>query len=66
MWILPGGHHDLIKDFIDDAYGAFPVAKHGDMFDALARLVEPSLTLACPDAVKHQIRTKIIRSRENR
>ena len=47
-----GAHHDLIKVFIETEYGAFPVARHDDMFDALARLVEPNLTLTHPDAVK--------------
>lgn len=43
-----GNQHDLIKVFIDSEYGSFPVARHDDMFDALARMAEPQLKLSYP------------------
>ena len=47
---VTGAHHDLIKLFLDTEYAAFPVARHDDMFDALARLEEPKLKLPFPKA----------------
>ena len=47
---VTGAHHDLIKVFLDTEYAAFPVARHDDMFDALARLEEPKLKLPFPKA----------------
>lgn len=43
-----GQQHDLIKEFIDQEYAAFPVARTDDMFDSLARLAEPDLKLPYP------------------
>lgn len=43
-----GKSHDLIKEFIDQEYAAFPVARTDDMFDSLARLAEPTLKLPFP------------------
>lgn len=43
-----GKAHDLIKEFIEQEYAAFPVARTDDMFDSLARLEEPTLTLPYP------------------
>ncbi len=36
-----GDTRDLVHDFIEDEYLAFPVAVHDDMLDALARIAEP-------------------------
>lgn len=33
--------YDLIAEFIDEEYAAFPIGRHDDMFDALARMMEP-------------------------
>lgn len=46
--VLMYGTQDLIKEFLEREYAAFPVAIHDDMFDSLARLVEPDLKLQFP------------------
>lgn len=43
-----GKEHDLVDEFIKQEYGAFPVARHDDMFDAMSRLAEPTLSLPFP------------------
>lgn len=35
-----GHNHDLVKDFVEQEYTPFPVLKHDDMFDCLARIVD--------------------------
>lgn len=35
-----GRNRDLVKDFIEQEYVAFPVLKHDDMIDGLARIVD--------------------------
>lgn len=44
-----GKQHDLMQDF-EAEFAAFPVARHDDMMDALARLEEPKLKLSFPSA----------------
>jgi predicted phage terminase large subunit-like protein len=39
---------DLVKDFVEQEYKAFPVPIHDDMLDALARIVEPDYPLIWP------------------
>lgn len=48
---VTGAQHDLVDVFLKQEYGSFPVARHDDMFDALARLAEPDLKLPYPKAV---------------
>ena len=43
-----GEQHDLIHDFIEQEYLAFPVGRHDDMIDCLARIAEPTLDLPWP------------------
>ncbi len=43
-----GKTSDLVADFIEQEFMAFPVGVHDDMLDALARLFEPDLTLLWP------------------
>lgn len=43
-----GRRIDLIQEFLDDEYAAFPVGKHDDMLDALSRLAEPKMPLPWP------------------
>ncbi len=43
-----GAQHDLIAVFLKQEYAAFPVARHDDMFDSMARLDEPGLKLPWP------------------
>lgn len=48
-----GKTHDLIQDFIEQEYKAFPVPVHDDMLDALARIAEPDLPLIWPESVSY-------------
>jgi predicted phage terminase large subunit-like protein len=48
---VTGAQVDLIDVFLKQEYAAFPVARHDDMFDALARIDEPKLKLPYPQAV---------------
>jgi predicted phage terminase large subunit-like protein len=50
------GDEDVIKEFLEKEYVAFPVAVHDDMLDALARLVEPDLPLQWPKEEKRKPR----------
>lgn len=43
-----GKQRDLIHDFIEDEYLAFPVGRHDDMLDALSRIAEPMLDTPWP------------------
>ena len=44
-----GQSHDLVHEFIESEFLAFPVGRHDDMLDALARLVEPGMDLPFPN-----------------
>lgn len=48
-----GKQHDLMKVFLEQEYEAFPVGRHDDMLDALARLDEPTLKLPFPEVEEH-------------
>jgi len=50
---------DLVRDFIEEEYMAFPVSVHDDMLDALARLAEPDLALKKPNK-EGKVETAII------
>ena len=39
---------DLVKEFVDQEFLAFPVAIHDDMLDALARVLDEELPLSWP------------------
>jgi len=39
---------NLVNDFIEEEYCAFPVGTHDDMMDCLARIAEPDLRLSWP------------------
>lgn len=41
---------DLVRDFVEEEYMAFPVSVHDDMLDSLARLVEPDYPVEFPNA----------------
>lgn len=43
-----GKQLDLVHHFIEDEYLAFPVGRHDDMLDALARIAEPKLDTPWP------------------
>jgi len=56
-WYLPESVHrtnyekitrDLVVDFIEQEYKAFPVAGHDDMLDALSRLYEDDMKIVWP------------------
>lgn len=40
---------DLVKIFFEEEYNAFPVLKHDDMLDCLARILDPALGVVFPD-----------------
>jgi predicted phage terminase large subunit-like protein len=44
-----GKTHDLVQSFIQEEYKPFPVSLHDDMFDALARMLEPDYPLIWPE-----------------
>lgn len=48
---------DLIDDFIEQELLAFPVSRHDDMLDSLARIAEPDLPLAWPEEVTIDLST---------
>lgn len=39
---------DLVRDFIEEEYAPFPVGRHDDMMDCLARIVDPALNAIFP------------------
>jgi len=43
-----GKQRDLIKEFIDEEYDAFPVAVHDDILDCMARIVDDKLGAEFP------------------
>mgnify|MGYP001595488240 FL=1 len=43
---------DLVHDFVEDEFVAFPVGTHDDMLDALSRIAEPDLKLTWPQEKK--------------
>ena len=43
---------DMTKSFIEDEYLIFPVARHEDMLDCQARIVDPELQVAWPETPK--------------
>lgn len=43
-----GRTSDLVRDFIEEEYAPFPVGKHDDMMDCLARIVDPALNAQFP------------------
>jgi phage terminase large subunit-like protein len=45
---------DLVKEFLEREYAAFPVSRTDDMLDALARLAEPELKLPFPQPPKRK------------
>lgn len=53
-----GVTRDLIHDFIEQEYVAFPVAAHDDMMDSLARIAEPDLALVWPKNVEQPKRDR--------
>ena len=49
-----GELRDLVDDFIEQEYLAFPVSTHDDMLDSLARIEEPDLTLIWPKQAEEE------------
>ena len=39
---------ELVRDFIEEEYAPFPVGRHDDMIDCLARIVDPKLNAVFP------------------
>jgi hypothetical protein len=55
---------DLVHDFIEEEYAAFPVGLHDDLLDSLARIAEPSdvrrpeLSLVWPTQPVEEVRER--------
>ncbi len=45
-----GVWRDVVREFVQEEYLAFPVAPHDDMLDCMARIVDPALCAEFPDA----------------
>lgn len=45
---------DLVREFIDDEFLAFPVAPHDDMLDCMARVTDPALGAVFPSQQQEQ------------
>ncbi|WP_415716978.1 hypothetical protein [Maridesulfovibrio sp.] len=43
-----GRERDLVREFVDDEFLAFPVAAHDDMLDCMARILDPALGAVFP------------------
>lgn len=43
-----GQVRDLVREFVDDEFLAFPVSRHDDMLDCLARITDPALGAEFP------------------
>lgn len=51
VWVERDGKRvDVLEEFIEQEYAAFPYGRHDDALDALSRLAEPKLTLPWPKA----------------
>lgn len=50
--LYDGSTVDLVSTFVEQEYKPFPVPRHDDAFDALARIEEPGLTLKWPKQQK--------------
>ncbi|MCP4455810.1 MAG: hypothetical protein GY809_30495, partial [Planctomycetes bacterium] len=48
-----GSFRDLMKEFKDEEFMAFPVSTHDDMLDGIARVLEPDLEAVFPDPDEH-------------
>jgi len=44
-----GAYRDIIQEFVDEEFLAFPVSSHDDMLDCLARVLDPALGITFPD-----------------
>jgi predicted phage terminase large subunit-like protein len=56
-----GCSNDLVKVFIEEEFLTFPVGRHDDLIDSLARICEPELRLPWPKPQEHQnMMTKIL------
>lgn len=56
---------DLVRDFIEAEYAAFPVGLHDDMLDALSRIAEPDLPLKWPKEAKTIVSERRVFSRSH-
>ena len=61
-----GRVHDLVVDFVEEEYKAFPVAIHDDMFDAISRIVDADMAIVWPRPVEKLDRYARGKSRPHR
>jgi predicted phage terminase large subunit-like protein len=48
---VEGKARDLVREFLDDEYGAFPVAVHDDILDCLSRVKDPETNVKYPEII---------------
>lgn len=53
---------NLTAEFIEHEYTQFPVSRHDDMLDSMARILEPDLQCVWPKAMPEQVKPKWLRS----
>ncbi len=51
---------DLVHDFIEEEYVAFPASGHKDMLDSLSRIAEPDMPLVWPKAEEMQVSSELL------
>jgi len=44
-----GAYRDIMQEFVDEEFDAFPVATHDDMLDDMARILDPKLEAVFPN-----------------
>jgi predicted phage terminase large subunit-like protein len=49
-----GEVRDMVRDFVEEEFAAFPVGIHDDMLDSLARIAEPDLPIVWPKVAPKQ------------
>lgn len=50
---VDGETKDMVHEFVEHEYKAFPVPLHDDMLDSLARIAEPDMPLKWPSEMQH-------------
>lgn len=56
---------DLVHEFLEQEYMAFPVGAHDDMLDSLSRIADPDLKLVWPSAIKDKPLREVFRPQQN-
>lgn len=46
---------DIVKSFVENEYNAFPVCKHDDQLDCMARILDPAMNTVFPQAMEQML-----------